>query len=394
MAGSTKPSLPARLHIFAPQWGANISEAAQKLGSVSPTIHTDAVAAYEAAASDHNAVIVLENDGSYDLVELLTRVSGTNPSMPGIVVGKNIPVLAVKHIITLGRWDMLDAPVEHEPLRDALQQICRREDANSDSAAGKCWTVTGSVGGSGATLVAVELAYQFSRREKNNKVCLVDLNFFDGACASYLNCPSNLNQAALTQPADRIDDALLQAFITRHKNGIHLLSAGRSSRMWNSIKPESILKVLEVACNSYDMVIIDMPRWPTPWSNAVVMGSDEVLILSELTVPALHAARHRAEELEDGTDGLANPLIILNRMTKKVFGNAVTVSQAEEAIGRHVFASVSSDWEAALSSVNFGQAVGQTKPGNKISKDVAEIITRLEEGAETVAEPNKARKRA
>lgn len=394
MTETLKPSLPARLHVFAPQWHADIDEAAGRLGQVTPITHHDAHSALNAAARDHNSVIMLEHDQSFDLVELLLKVSQTHPNMPGIVVGMNIPVLAVKHVLSLARWDMLEAPVKPDPLREALENVNRREGREGEGAAGKCWTVTSSVGGAGATLVAVELAYQFSQREKRNKVCLVDLNFFDGSCASYLNCPSNLNQVALTQSADRIDEALLQAFITRHKSGIDLLSAPRSTRMWNSIRPESVFKVLEVACDAYDMVVIDMPRWPSPWSGSVVMGSDEVLMLSELTVPALHAARHRAEELEDATDGMASPHIILNRMTRKFFGNAVTVPQAEDAIGRRVFATVSSDWEAALSSVNFGQAVGQAKPGNRISRDVAEIITRLETGTGATVQSEKSRKRA
>ncbi|MGB3627556.1 MAG: hypothetical protein WA989_17130, partial [Henriciella sp.] len=202
------------------------------------------------------------------------------------------------------------------------------------------------------------------------------------------------NQAALTQSADRIDDALLQAFITRHKNGIHILSAPRSNRMWTGIKPEAILKMLDVACSSYDMVVIDLPRWPTPWTGAVVTGSDECLIVSELTVPALHSSRHRAEELEDASDNIATPKIVLNRMAKRVFGNTVTVSQAEDAIGRPVYASVSSDWDAALTAVNFGQAVGQAKPGNKISKDVAMLIEHLELGFDGETGAPKQRKEA
>ncbi|WP_300393920.1 hypothetical protein [Henriciella sp.] len=396
MTGAQTPATPAskaRLHMFAPQWGGNVSETAVELPGLSVITHGDVAATLEAAAKEVNGVLIVEQDASFDLVELLIHVSQTHPDLPGIVIGQNVPVLAVKHIISMARWDMLDAPVRSQSLEEAVAHVCRKDTTSGDGT-GKCWTVTSSVGGAGATLVAVELAYQISQRESANNVCLVDLNFFDGACASYLNCPSNLNQSALTQSADRIDDALLQAFISRHKNGIHLLSAPRSDRLWSTIKPEAILKVLDVACATYDHVIIDLPRWPAPWNAAVVTGSDEVIVMSELTVPALHAARYRAEELEDLSDGVAQPRILLNRMTKKVFGNAVTVAQAEEAIGRPVYGTVSSDWEAALASVNFGQAVSQAKPGNRISKDVETLISALEGGAEATGQIIKARKSA
>ena len=388
----TPQSGKPRLHAYAPEWGASVSQAARTAG-LGLAAAGDPASALDAAHADPGTIALIENDGSFDLVELLIRVSQEAPDLPGIVIGQNIPVLAVKHILSMSRWDMLDVPLSPEALQQAVKDISRRESASPEST-GRCWSVTNSVGGAGATLIAVELAFQISQRETNNKVCLVDLDFYDGACASYLNCPSNLNQQALTQAADRIDDALLQAFITRHKNGIHLLSAPRSDRLWNTIKPEAILKVLDIACATYDQVVIDLPRWPSPWTAAVVTGSDETLVMSELTVPALHAARNRAEEIEDLSEGTAHPRILLNRMTKKVFGNTVTVAQAEEAIGRPVFGTISSDWDAALSAVNFGQAVSQAKPGNRISKDVELLIDTLERGAEATTPIIKARKSA
>ncbi|WP_084419687.1 AAA family ATPase [Henriciella litoralis] len=383
-----------RLHSFAPRWQDNVSEAASTLQTVAVTHHRDVNQLLDAASNEVGSVVLVEYTGDFDLVKFMIRVSEVAPSLPGIVIGENIPVLAVKRLLTMSRWDMLDAPINAAQLGDTLETICRDQTSKSDATSGKCWTVTSSVGGAGATLVAVEMAYQLSQREQDNKVCLVDLDFFDGACASYLNCPSNLNQSALTQSADRIDEALLQAFITQHKNGIHLLSAPRSKRLWNSIKTEAILKVLDIACANYDFVIIDLPRWPSPWAPSVVTGSDENIVMSELTVPALHAARNRAEELEDLSEGIARPRIVLNRMTKKVFGNTVTVSQAEEAIGRPVFATITSEWDAAVSAVNFGQAVGQAKPGNRISKDISMIIETLEAGGSVVSENPKTRKRA
>ena len=111
-------------------------------------------------------------------------------------------------------------------------------------------------------------------------------------------------------------------------------------------------------------------------------------------MPALHAARSRAEELETLSQGLARPHIILNRMTKKIFGNTVTVPQAEEAIGRPVFATISSDWEAAVTAVNFGQAVSQAKSGSRLSRDVSSIIDTLKSGASTVSASQKKKKKA
>ncbi|RIJ21602.1 hypothetical protein D1224_12615 [Henriciella barbarensis] len=385
---------PVRLHVFAPGGHEALVAASANLPTVTVTSHVSPGAALEAAQAERGGVLVLENAGTFDLVELLIRVSETASSLPGIVIGENIPILAVKRLMSLQRWDMLPPPIAPASLIEALELVCKQDSSGADSASGKCWTVTSSVGGAGATLVAVELAYQLSQRETRGKVCLIDLDFFDGACASYLNCPANLNQSALTQSADRIDEALLQAFITHHKNGIDLLAAPRSHRLWNAIKPESILKMLEVACSLYDHVIVDLPRWPSPWMASVVTGADENIVMSELTVPALHAARSRAEDLEDASEGIVQPRIVLNRMSKKLFGGTVTVAQAEEAIGRPVFATIVSEWEAALAAVNFGQAVSEAKPGNRLTKDISRLIDLLEAGNDPMVQSPPRKKKA
>src|SRR6185437_13307381 len=65
-----------------------------------------------------------------------------------------------------------------------------RGDAHPTPAAAsvsRCWAVTGAVGGSGATTLAIEIANQLcGRQSKEKAVCLIDLNLADGSAAAYL----------------------------------------------------------------------------------------------------------------------------------------------------------------------------------------------------------------
>ena len=114
-----------RLHVFAPGNGAGISASAGGLSNVAISSHPDPNTALEAARAERGSVLVIENTGTFDLVEFLIRVSETAPTLPGIIIGDNFPILAVKRLMTLQRWDMLPPPIESQHLAETLEVICR-----------------------------------------------------------------------------------------------------------------------------------------------------------------------------------------------------------------------------------------------------------------------------
>jgi len=124
-------------------------------------------------------------------------------------------------------------------------------------------------------------------------------------------------------------------------------------------------------------VIVDMPRHHQPWTLDVLSGSDEVLVVSELTVPALIAARSLAAELEADLPNGPQPRIILNRLANRVLGPAPSLSEAEKALERKADGGITSDWEAAAASVNLGGAISQHRPRSKIVRDINVLVDRL-----------------
>src|SRR5579864_6881212 len=135
--------------------------------------------------------------------------------------------------------------------------------------------------------------------------------------------------------------------------------------------------MLEVACQVYDWIVIDLPRHHQPWTLDVLSGSDEVLVVSELTVPALLAARALASEVEAELPQGAQPRIILNRLANRVFGPAPSLAEAEKALQRKADGGITSDWEAAAASVNLGGSISHHRPRSKIVRDIGVIVERL-----------------
>jgi pilus assembly protein CpaE len=204
----------------------------------------------------------------------------------------------------------------------------------------------------------------------------VDLNLCDGAASAYLNATPNM---ALSQSpsAERMDAAILSAFVTRTSDEFDILAAPRNPRAFLDTPATIITRILDLACQAYEWVIVDLPRLRQPWTLDVIAGSDEFIVLSELTVPALLAARAFASEIETEVSSSPPPRIVLNRLANRMFAPAPSLSEAQKALGRKAEAGITSDWEAAAASVNLGGVIRRHRPRSKIVRDVDLLVRRL-----------------
>ncbi|THD58549.1 AAA family ATPase [Phenylobacterium sp.] len=307
---------------------------------------------------------------------------------PVLLMGAHLPTAVVRNLLRLERSDVLDAPFAPEHLAMAIAALLAQKPAQPAAPpqpqdVARCWAVIGAVGGSGATTLAIEIANQLcGRQAKEKSVCLIDLNLVDGSASAYLGANPMLRPAELAAAADKLDPSMLQAFVTPVTKQLDLLAAARDPSAFDAAPREAILRMLEVACESYDWVILDMPRHRRPWTLEALGGCDEMLVVSELTVPALLAARSLSDEIDRDLGGGQKPKIVLNRLASRMFGPAPSMAEAERALQRKAEAGVSSDWEAAAASVNLGGPIATHRPKSKIVKDVQALVDKLATEAE------------
>jgi len=362
---------------------AALAEGGPLAGAEVSSVSVDALEGVSLATCD----LVLIDADAWDAAALTASVKAlvaAKAPPPVLMVGGSLPASLVRDLLRLEHADILEAPFAPDQLTSAIQALLAgmaAAPAPAGPASGsRCWAVMGAVGGAGATTLAIEMAHALSTRDKA-RVCLIDLNLADGAAAAYLGVNGALRLSDFAAAPDRIDTAVLQALSAAVSPSFDLLAAPRDPTGFDLATRDAVLRLLEVACETYDWVILDMPRHRRAWSLEALSGCDEILVISELTVPALLAARSLSDEVEHALSGAAQPRIVLNRLASRVFGPAPSMTEAERALQRKAVAGVSSDWEAAAASANLGGPVAQHRPKSKIVKDVQVLVEKL------VAEP-------
>ncbi|HEY3889968.1 MAG TPA: hypothetical protein VGL73_15430 [Caulobacteraceae bacterium] len=327
------------------------------------------------------ADLVLIDAGAGDparLASLIGALAQSAPQPAAILVGSHLPVVVARALLKLKRSDVLDQPVSLPDLaRCAAALLADGSGVLEAVHASQCWSILSAVGGAGGTTLAIELATTLAARTLGDRVALVDLNLADGASSAYLGSAANMHLADASASPERIDAALLDAFSVRVGGGFDLFACPRDPLAFSKVTPAAVLRLLEAACQVYDWLLLDLPRGRQPWTADVLAGSDQILVVSELTVPALLAARALSQEIEAELPDRAHPRVILNRMASRMFGPAPSRGEAEKALGRKVDGVVTSDWEAAACSANLGGPISQHRPRSKIVRDVAAIAEDL-----------------
>jgi len=359
-------------------------------------------ARFEVAAGDRLDVLgsaavvidlVLIDAEAADPVDLVVAIAGiaarSNP--PAVLLaGSHLPASLVRALMKLPQSDVIEAPFTSVDLSRTAATLFAGAVAAAPVAApthqveARCWSVLGSVGGCGATTIAIELATALNERAgRDQRVALVDLHLADGSAAAYLGATANMSLVEASASPERIDAAMLDVFATRLADGLDLLAAPRDAKAFARVSQTAVCRLLEMAVQTYDWIVIDLPRHQHPWTLDVLAGSDEVLVVSELTVPALLSARALAAEVEAELTGGAQPRIILNRLASRMFGPAPSLAEAEKALQRKADGGITSDWEAAAASVNLGGSISHHRPRSKIVRDIGVLVDRLTQPVET-----------
>lgn len=255
----------------------------------------------------------------------------------------------------------------------------------------RCIALIGAHGGAGTTTLAIQMAYDLATRlsefDRQNgvggfrkaartdaRVCLIDLNFETGTCATYLDLPPSLELADLCAGPDRVDPSLTRALISTHDRGVALLSAKNVLGANAMINGQTVLALLDAASQMYDYVFLDMPRLWCPWTQAVISAADHVAMVTQLTIPALHMTRSRMESVEQLLS-LERPCeVILNQVERRSFRNALKISDADKALKRPISGVICVDTDTTREAINCGEPVGAVRAEARYVKDVRHIL--------------------
>jgi len=234
-------------------------------------------------------------------------------------------------------------------------------------------------GGAGATTLAVNLAHCLTgkkgllKKVKGNRVALIDFDLQFGNAHVYLDLEDNGSFQHLLESGDTPDANYIQGMLQKHPSGLEVLNAPAALVPLNSLTPLLVAKIINHLKAQFDYVIIDLPRAMVDWVEPVLQRSNQLLLVTDTSVPCVRQARRLKDFYSEIHIGLSVELVV-NR-EKKPMVKSAHHKDAEAALDSKFTHWLPYNPKLARRAVDLGKPISEIASGSNLGKGF-ELIAR------------------
>ena len=330
-------------------------------------------------------LVRLEEKGDLllDAVEALPA-----PRLPLIVLGPEDEGRLILRAMRLGAREYLPLDASEEQIARVLGAAVAGPTTDPKGKRAPVVAVLGAKGGVGASLVATQLA--LGLRGLGTKTALVDLDLRHGDASLYLDVHPTYGITDVVRNEGNIDADYLDNVLHTHASGLRLLAAPAQPEDAELVGAEPLTHVLRLLCASQDWVVLDVAREFDEVTLAALDLADQILLVAEPDVPALHHTRRILALLERlGCPG-SRVRLVTNRCDQQS-----TIGERDlcDFVGRGSEVRIPNDYAAAQESVNYGRPVALVAPDSPLNAAFGELAVKVHEwcGRPSPAQPTAAR---
>lgn len=324
-------------------------------------------------------VLEIDPDNAAELAALEHFATTVGGRIPVVAAARDLTIAATRRLMRLSIADVLPIPFTNEELSQALdsgrEKLSRLRTGGGPARSGNVIAVQGALGGVGTSMIVTQLAQIWANN--NKRVLLIDLDVQRGTAALYMNLKPRLTMSDLIEADDRLDVEFLNMVTERHTSGVSVLASPADMTPMDAITPEFVERLLDLATQNYDLVLLDLPGIWIDWTALSIQKADLLLLVTQMTVPGIQQARRQLDVAE--ANGLGDRVrVVMNRMVTGLFGK-YDVAEAEAALRGRVHFALANDYPTVSAALDEGRSLGQIKMKAKVEKDLRQIATQLTE---------------
>ena len=355
---------------------AKVDEIHGKLKSTIPDLkRVPSVEDIDRLTSDRSIILLVAappDDANVDhLIDVVRRHS---PNLFFIIVGGDISARDYKRLIQSGNADWVaEIGLPHEVL-DIVGRVNAPARDNGAAESPIVVSFTPSAGGVGNSTLAIETAIHLVKNKSTRgaKVALVDLDFQSSHVCDYLDIAPKFQFEEIVAAPDRLDDQLLNAFISHHASGLDVLAASRSRFHARALSIEALSALFDRLAQRYATIVIDLPLSVHSWTLPLLAASKGILVTGLNTIPGLRQIEETVRALREEATITAELRAVVNRCEFGLMGKVARADHVARILGEEKRFFVRSA-RVATECVNVGTPITLAYPSDKSVKDIAAI---------------------
>lgn len=250
--------------------------------------------------------------------------------------------------------------------------------------------VQGMAGGTGATTLAVNLAWELAIIEgakakgddapKAPRVCLLDLDFQHGAASTYLDLPRREAVFEMLQDTEGMDSESFMHSLLSYDQKLQVLTAPTDLIPMDLVNSEDIARIIEMARTNFDYVVIDMPKTIVEWTEPVLAAAHVYFATLELDMRSAQNTLRIKRALQAEQLPFEKLRFVLNRAPK--FTDLSGKSRSKrlaESLGISIDVHLPDGGKAVPQNADHGIPMADGIAKNPLRKEIAKLAKSVHE---------------
>ena len=308
-----------------------------------------------------------------------------------ILIAEDVTPAALHSLLRGGADEFVPYPLPEGELAQAIERIRTPAPAPVPAVQastlhagaqkdGAVIVVHGLAGGTGSTTLAVNLAWELANIEKAGgpSVCLIDLDLQYGSVSTFLDLPRREIIYEMLADTESLDEEIFGQALLDYEDKMQVLTAPADMLPLDLITAEDIGRVLDIARNQFDYVVVDMPSTLVQWSETVLTSAHIYFAMLELDMRSAQNTLRFKRALQSEELPIEKVRYVMNRAPKFTDINAKSrVKRMAESLDISIDLQLPDGGKPITQANDHGMPLAESAPKSPLRKEIVKLATSI-----------------
>ncbi|MEM9854842.1 MAG: AAA family ATPase [Pseudomonadota bacterium] len=309
-----------------------------------------------------------------------------------IIIAEDLSTAALHQLLRNGADEFIPYPLPEGELAHAIERLNQPEAeapapvemrntlrATGDRE-GVIFPIHGLAGGTGASTLAVNLAWELANIDKANppRVCLIDLDLQFGSVSTFLDLPRRDAVLEMLQDTDSMDSESFMAALLTYHDRLQVLTAPADMVPLDIVAPEDIDRVLSIAAANFDYIIVDMPTALVQWTETVLSFAHIYFAMLELDMRSAQNAVRLKKALQSEELPFEKIRFAVNRAPKMMdLTGRARIKRMSESLNIGIEIQLPDGSKQVTQAGDHGVPLAEAAGKNPLRKEIQKLAAQL-----------------
>jgi len=334
-----------------------------------------------------------DEDNLVLLGEIISQAKARNIDV--ILIAEDVTPASLHQLLRKGADEFVPYPLPEGELQEAIDRIKALHGAPVPAVAeanprlstdsekeGAVIVVHGLAGGSGATTMAVNLAWELANLDGKDGpgVCLIDLDLQYGSVATYLDLQRREIVFDMLSDTESMDDDMFGQALQSFEDRLHVLTAPADMVPLDLITGDDVQRLIDMARRHFDYVVIDMPKAIVQWSETTLQAAHVYFAMIELDMRSAQNTLRLKRALQSEDLPFNKLRFALNRAPKFTdLSGKSRVKRMGESLSISIDLQLPDGGKAITQACDHGLPLADSCAKNPLRREIAKLAQSLHE---------------